>query len=159
MTFLDLNFHGLKRVIGTAVLAGPSGLTLIDPGPTSCLPALESGLADHGHRLDDVRTLLLTHIHLDHAGATGTLLARLPAAVGVCPRTRRAAHGRSDKLLASATRLYGANMDRLWGEFRPVPADRLRVLRGGERLELAGTDARGGLHAGPRVTPRQLFRH
>ena len=138
MTFLDLNFQGLKRVIGTAVLHGPSGLTLIDPGPTSSLPALESGLADHGYRLEDVRTLLLTHIHLDHAGATGTLLARLPAAVAYV-HERGAPHMVDPgKLLASATRLYGANMDRLWGEFRPVPADRLRVLSGGERLDLAG---------------------
>ena len=138
MMFLDLNFQGLKRVIGTAVLPGPSGLTLIDPGPTSSLPALESGLADHGLRLDEVRTLLLTHIHLDHAGATGTLLARLPAALAYV-HERGAPHMMDPaKLLASATRLYGANMDRLWGEFRPVPADRLRVLRGGERLDLAG---------------------
>ncbi|MGH9202547.1 MAG: MBL fold metallo-hydrolase, partial [Vicinamibacterales bacterium] len=65
--FVDLNFLGLKRVIGTAVLFGPSGLTLIDPGPTSCLPALENALGTLGHRLSDVRTLLLTHIHVDHA--------------------------------------------------------------------------------------------
>jgi glyoxylase-like metal-dependent hydrolase (beta-lactamase superfamily II) len=138
MTFLDLNFQGLERVIGTAVLRGPSGLALIDPGPTSSLPALESGLADQGFRLEDVRTLLLTHIHLDHAGATGTLLARLPAAVAYV-HERGAPHMVDPgKLLASATRLYGADMDRLWGEFRPVPADRLRVLSGGERLDVAG---------------------
>ena len=56
MIVLDLNFLGLRRVIATAVLQGPSGLTLVDPGPTSCLPALESGLADHGFRLADVQT-------------------------------------------------------------------------------------------------------
>ncbi len=128
----------MSRVVGTAVLEGPSGLTLIDPGPTSCLPALESGLADLGHRLDDVKTLLLTHIHLDHAGATGTLLHRLPEAVAYV-HERGAPHMIDPaKLLASATRLYGANMERFWGEFRPVPAERLRVLTGGERLELAG---------------------
>ena len=138
MNFVDLRFLGMQRVIGTAVLVGPSGLTLIDPGPTSCLPALESGLEDLGHQLDDVKTLLLTHIHLDHAGATGTLLHRLPDAVAYV-HERGAPHMVDPaKLLASATRLYGADMDRLWGEFRPVPADRLRVLSGGERIELAG---------------------
>jgi glyoxylase-like metal-dependent hydrolase (beta-lactamase superfamily II) len=138
MTFIDLKFLALPHVIGTAVLEGPSGLALIDPGPTSCLAALESGLAEGGHRLDDVRILLLTHIHLDHAGATGTLMARLPTAV-VYVHERGASHMVDPtKLLASATRLYGVRMDALWGEFRAVPADRLRVLRGGERLELAG---------------------
>jgi glyoxylase-like metal-dependent hydrolase (beta-lactamase superfamily II) len=138
MIFIDLKFLGLRRVIGAAVLQGPSGLTLVDPGPTSCLPALESGLADHGLRIEDVRTLLLTHIHLDHAGATGTLLARLPRAVAYV-HERGAPHMIDPtRLLASATRLYGPNMDRFWGEFLAVPADRLQVLRGGERLDLAG---------------------
>jgi glyoxylase-like metal-dependent hydrolase (beta-lactamase superfamily II) len=138
MKFIDLKFLGMPRVIGAAVLEGPSGLTVIDPGPTSCLPALESGLADAGHRLDDIRTILLTHIHLDHAGATGTLLHRLPHAVAYV-HERGAPHMTDPaKLLASATRLYGANMDRFWGEFRPVPRERLHALTGGERLQIAG---------------------
>ena len=99
---------------------------------------LESGLNDQQLRLDDVRSILLTHIHLDHAGATGTLLTRLPNAV-VYVHERGAPHMLDpSKLLASATRLYGANMDRFWGEFRPVPADRLKVLSGGERIDMAG---------------------
>lgn len=138
MNFVDLRFLGMKHVIGTAVLEGPSGLTLVDPGPTSCLPALESGLSDIGRRLEDVRTLLLTHIHLDHAGATGTLLHRLPQAVAYV-HERGAPHMADPaKLLASATRLYGGNMDRFWGEVRPAPAERLRVLSGGERIDLGG---------------------
>jgi glyoxylase-like metal-dependent hydrolase (beta-lactamase superfamily II) len=138
MNFIDLRFLGMKRVIGTAVLDGPSGLTLIDPGPSSCLPALENGLAELGRQLRDVKTILLTHIHLDHAGATGTLLQRLPHAVAYV-HERGAPHMIDPtKLLASATRLYGSNMDRYWGEFRAVPAERLRVLRGGEQLDIAG---------------------
>jgi glyoxylase-like metal-dependent hydrolase (beta-lactamase superfamily II) len=138
MTFIDLRFLGMKKVVGAAVLDGPSGLTIIDPGPTSCLPALESGLNDLGRRLEDVKTILLTHIHLDHAGATGTLLRRLPDAVAYVHQ-RGAPHMiEPTKLLASATRLYGANMDRFWGEFLPVPAERLHVLQGRERLEIAG---------------------
>jgi glyoxylase-like metal-dependent hydrolase (beta-lactamase superfamily II) len=138
MTFVDLKFLGLQRVTGTAVLGGPSGLTLIDPGPTSCLAALESGMADHGHRLDEVDTLLLTHIHLDHAGATGVLLSRLPSAVVYVHETGAPHMADPAKLLSSAARLYGANMDRFWGEFKPVPVDRMRVLRGGERIDISG---------------------
>jgi glyoxylase-like metal-dependent hydrolase (beta-lactamase superfamily II) len=124
MKTIDLHFQGHGRVIATAVLEGPSGVALIDPGPTSTLAALESGLQAIGHRLDEVQQILLTHIHLDHAGASGTLAARLPAA-----RT---------KLLDSATRLYGDKMGLLWGEVRPVPPDRVQVLSGGERLDFAG---------------------
>jgi glyoxylase-like metal-dependent hydrolase (beta-lactamase superfamily II) len=138
MTIVDLGFSGRRRVIGTAVLEGPSGVALVDPGPTSCLPALENGLRELGHRLEDVRTLLITHIHLDHAGATGTLLHRLP-------RARAYVHERGaphlvdpSRLLASAGRLYGSDMDRLWGECRPAPSDRVNPLAGGERLEIAG---------------------
>jgi glyoxylase-like metal-dependent hydrolase (beta-lactamase superfamily II) len=139
MHFIDLCFLGRKRVIGTPVHEGPSGLTLIDPGPTSCLPALESGLTSLGRRLEDVQTILLTHIHLDHAGATGTLLRRLPRAI-VYVHERGVPHMVDPtRLLASAARLYGANMDRFWGEFLPCPEDRLRVLRGGERIAVAGT--------------------
>lgn len=138
MNFIDLRFLGMKRVVGAVVLDGPSGLTIIDPGPTSCLAALESGLSDLGRCLQDVQTILLTHIHLDHAGATGTLLRRLPHATAYV-HARGAPHLIDPtKLLASATRLYGVNMDRFWGEFLPVPAVRLRVLQGGERLEIAG---------------------
>lgn len=138
MKIVDLNFLGHRRVIATGVLEGPSGIALIDPGPSSTLPALEAGLDTLGHRLTDVRDILLTHIHLDHAGAAGTLTERVATAT-VYVHERGAPHmADPTKLLASATRLYGADMDRLWGEFKPVPANRLRVLAGGERIDLAG---------------------
>ncbi len=138
MKTIDLHFQGYGRVIATAVLEGPSGIALIDPGPTSTLAALESGLQALGHRLDDVKDILLTHIHLDHAGASGTLAARLPAA-RVHVHRRGAPHMVDPaKLLDSATRLYGDKMDLLWGEMRPVPTDRILVLAGGERIDLAG---------------------
>jgi glyoxylase-like metal-dependent hydrolase (beta-lactamase superfamily II) len=136
--FIDLQFRSRPRVIATAVLVGPDGVTLIDPGPTSCLPALEAGLRDRGLSLRDVRSLLLTHIHLDHAGAAGTIAERVPD-VRVHVHERGAPHMIDPaKLLASATRLYGDQMDSLWGAFLPVPADRVVVLTGDERLELAG---------------------
>jgi glyoxylase-like metal-dependent hydrolase (beta-lactamase superfamily II) len=136
--FIDLQFRGSPRVIATAILQGADGVTLIDPGPTSCLPVLESGLRDRGLTLRDVRTVLLTHIHLDHAGATGTIAERVPG-VGVYVHARGAPHMIDPaKLLASATRLWGDRMDAVWGAFQPVPAANVSVLQGGERLELAG---------------------
>ena len=140
--YIDLQFRGSPRVIATALLDGPGGLTLIDPGPTSCLPALEAGLRGRGLTLRDVRTLLLTHIHLDHAGATGTILERVPN-IRVYVHERGAPHMIDPaKLLASATRLHGDQMDTLWGAFQPVPASQITALAGGERLEMGGTSIR-----------------
>jgi glyoxylase-like metal-dependent hydrolase (beta-lactamase superfamily II) len=140
--YIDLHFSGSPRVIATALLNGPEGLTLVDPGPTSCLPMLESGLRGHGLSLRDVRTLLLTHIHLDHAGATGTIVERVPG-IRVYVHERGAPHMVDpSKLLASAARLHGDQMDTLWGAFQPVPASQVTALAGGERLELGGTSIR-----------------
>ncbi len=140
--FIDLQFRGSPRVIATALINGPGGLTLIDPGPTSCLPALEAGLRDRGLTLRDVRTLLLTHIHLDHAGAAGTIVERVPG-IRVYVHERGAPHMIDpEKLLASVTRLYGDQMDTLWGAFLPVPASQVTVLTGGERLDISGTSMR-----------------
>ena len=135
---IDLNFRGQPRVIASAVLRAADGLAIVDPGPTSCLGALEQGLAGLGGSLDDVRHILLTHIHLDHAGATGTILGRVPHA-RVYVHERGAPHMINPiKLLASATRLYGDQMDVLWGRFDPVPESQVTVLTGGERLDIPG---------------------
>jgi glyoxylase-like metal-dependent hydrolase (beta-lactamase superfamily II) len=140
--YIDLNFRGSPRVIAAALLAGRDGIALLDPGPTSCLPVLEAGLRERGLSLRDVRSIVLTHIHLDHAGATGTILERVPG-IDVYVHERGAPHMIDpSKLLASATRLSGDQMDRLWGAFLPVPAERVRVLKGGERLEVVGRSLR-----------------
>jgi glyoxylase-like metal-dependent hydrolase (beta-lactamase superfamily II) len=136
--FIDLHFRGSPRVIATPILTGADGVTLIDPGPTSCLPVVEAGLRDRGLTLRDVRTLLLTHIHLDHAGATGTIVERVPD-VRVFVHERGAPHMIDPaRLLASATRLWGDQMEAVWGTFQPVPAGNVTALKGGERLEIAG---------------------
>jgi glyoxylase-like metal-dependent hydrolase (beta-lactamase superfamily II) len=138
LTYVDLNFLGRAHVIATGVIAGAGGVALVDPGPTSCLPTLEAGLHAQGVALGDVTDLLLTHIHLDHAGATGTIVKRHPH-VRVFVHDFGATHLIDPKkLLDSATRLYGADMDRLWGEFLAVPAANVQRLEGGERITAAG---------------------
>ena len=138
ISYIDLEFLGHPRVIATAVLSGPGGVVLVDPGPSSTLRTLEAGLARAGTSLADVTALLITHIHLDHAGAVGTLLHEYPK-LKVFVHVKGAPHLIDPaKLLASATRLYGEQMERLWGEVRPVPEHALVVLHGGERLEAGG---------------------
>jgi glyoxylase-like metal-dependent hydrolase (beta-lactamase superfamily II) len=103
---------------------------LVDPGPGSCLDTLLSALDGWVPR-----RLLLTHIHLDHAGASGSLVRRWPH-LEVWVHERGARHMvEPEKLLLSARRLYGNDMDRLWGEFLAVPETNIRVLTGGETLD------------------------
>lgn len=138
VSYVDLNFVGRPHAIATAVVSGAGATVLIDPGPTSCLATLEAGLNAQGVGLGDVTHLLLTHIHLDHAGATGTIVRRYPQ-IQVLVHDSGATHLIDPKkLIDSATRLYGADMDRLWGEFLPVPAGNVRRLSGGERVSVAG---------------------
>jgi glyoxylase-like metal-dependent hydrolase (beta-lactamase superfamily II) len=138
VSYFDLNFQDRPRVIACAVLHGPGGVAIVDPGPASTLPVLHRHLAASGISMADVTTILLTHIHLDHAGATGTLVRENPR-LRVYVHELGAPHMADPaKLIASATRLYGDEMDRLWGEFAPVPPEAMTTLRGGERLEVAG---------------------
>ena len=138
IAYLDLNFDGRAGAIASAVLHGPGGVAIVDPGPSSTLPTLRRALALAGISLADVTDLLLTHIHLDHAGAAGTLVAERPG-LRVWVHARGAPHLVDPrKLVASAARLYGDAMDRLWGDVRPVPADALVVLSGGERRAAGG---------------------
>src|SRR5688572_8871955 len=119
ISYFDLHFQGAPQIIATALLQGAGGAALIDPGPTSALPTLRRELASAGISLSDVRALLLTHIHLDHAGAAGTLVRENPK-LRVYVHERGAPHMVDPtKLVASAKRLYGDDMDRLWGEVSP----------------------------------------
>ena len=138
LSWVDLLFVGQPKAIATAVVHSPGTLALVDPGPSSCLETLERGLEEQGLRLSELTHILLTHIHLDHAGATGTLVRRCPQAQ-VYVHERGAVHmADPDKLISSAARLYGDQMDRLWGEFAPVPERNLTVLVGGERIDAGG---------------------
>lgn len=140
LDYVDLQFLGHPEIIATGVMHGASGVSLIDPGPSTSVDNLRSALRRKGIRAGDIRLLLLTHIHLDHAGATGTLVRENPK-IEVYVHERGAPHLIDpSKLLASAERLYGSDMERLWGEFLPVPADRIRPLAGGERLTASGRE-------------------
>jgi glyoxylase-like metal-dependent hydrolase (beta-lactamase superfamily II) len=138
--YVDLNFLGVPEIIATAVLHGASGVALIDPGPSTTLDNLKASLQRRNISVADVRQVLLTHIHLDHAGVTGTLVRENPA-IEVFVHERGAPHLIDPaKLLASAGRLYGADMERLWGDFLPVPAHRVRALKGEERITAGGRE-------------------
>jgi glyoxylase-like metal-dependent hydrolase (beta-lactamase superfamily II) len=138
LSWVDLLFLGRPHAIATAVIRAPGTMALIDPGPSSCLESLDLGLQQQGLRLSEVTHILLTHIHLDHAGASGTIVRRYPH-VKVFVHQRGAAHMTDPaKLMASAARLYGDQMDRLWGEFAPVPESNLTVLDGGEHIDAGG---------------------
>ena len=123
---IDVMHLGRDRVICAYDVGG----VIVDPGPASCAETLVDALAP-----SVPRALLLTHIHLDHAGAAGVLCRRFPE-LQVYVHERGAPHlVDPSKLLESARRLYGDEMDRLWGEVAPVPEDRVRPLSGGESVE------------------------
>ena len=134
---IDLNFQGQPAIIASYVLRGPAGVALIETGPASSYPALKAGLADLGIELAQITDILLTHIHLDHAGAAGWLARETGATVHV--HAVGAAHlVDPGKLLASARRIYGADMDRLWGETIAVAAGQVHALADGEVIDAAG---------------------
>jgi glyoxylase-like metal-dependent hydrolase (beta-lactamase superfamily II) len=129
---LDLLHVGHDRVIGCYLLETEDGPGLFDCGPASCAGTLEERLRERGLELADVRHLLLSHIHLDHAGATGVLVREHPGLqVHVSPVGAPHLVDPS-KLIASARRLYGDRLEPLWGEIVPVPRDNVHVV--GERV-------------------------
>lgn len=152
LDYFDLEFLGAPGIIATGLLSGSDGVALIDPGPSTTIPALQRTLTDRGVADTDVRALLLTHIHLDHAGATGLLVEQFPNAT-VYVHSVGAPHlVDPSKLLKSAARLYGADMERLWGEVRAVPQQRVRAMDEG-RLRIAGHE----VHVAP--TPGHASHH
>jgi glyoxylase-like metal-dependent hydrolase (beta-lactamase superfamily II) len=138
LDYFDLKFLGQPGIIATGLLHGSAGVAIVDPGPTTCLPTLRRELASRGFSTADIRWILLTHIHLDHAAATGSLLRE-------CPNARVVVHERGaphlidpSKLLISATRLYGDDMERFWGEILPVPPASIDAVGDSARMEIAG---------------------
>jgi glyoxylase-like metal-dependent hydrolase (beta-lactamase superfamily II) len=150
---IDLNFLRTEHIIASFLLLGEREAAIVETGPTTCLEYLKRELEDHGVSYEDVRQVFLTHIHLDHAGASGHLAELLPNATFYVHEVGYPHLVDPSKLLTSATRIYGERMDELWGETRPVPEDRLEILKGGEELEAVG----GVLAA--HYTPGHAYHH
>ena len=135
---IDLGFQGRRGVVAAYLLAGDGELALIETGPSSTLPALLDGIRAAGFSPERLTHLLVTHIHLDHAGAAGPLARDFPA-TRVYVHPFGAQHMIDPaKLLASATRIYGDQMVPLWGEVAPIAADRVVSLTDGDELRVAG---------------------
>lgn len=134
---IDLYFQGQPEIIASYVLRGPTGVALIETGPGSTIDNLWGGLEYLGIEPGEITDILVTHIHLDHAGAAGELASETGARVHV--HHVGAPHlADPSRLLRSAKRIYGDLMDPLWGETLPVPADQIRVLQDGDIIEAAG---------------------
>lgn len=136
-TTIDLHWQDAPEVIASYALRGPRGVALIETGPASSYNNLKAGLANANIDLHDISDILVTHIHLDHAGAAGWLARETGATVHV--HHIGAPHlADPTKLLRSAGRIYGDAMDALWGETIPVPADQVRAVNDGDIVDAAG---------------------
>jgi glyoxylase-like metal-dependent hydrolase (beta-lactamase superfamily II) len=157
---IDLHHQDVERVIGSYVVETDDGPALFDCGPSSCVERLKQGLRERALELTDLRHLLLSHIHLDHAGAAGVLVREHPA-LQVHVSEIGAPHlVDPSRLEASARRLYGDTFDALWGELAPVPAESIHVVgdrvlgldcfptRGHARHHVSYLDEAGTLYAG-----------
>ncbi len=137
-SLLDLQWTGRPRAVAAALLRSGSANAIVDPGPASTVETLRAELSNRGLRVQDLQYVLLTHIHLDHAGATGTLVRENPG-LRVCVHSRGLPHVVDpSKLLSSAERLWGAELRTLFGDTLPVPAENLISLDGGETIDLDG---------------------
>ncbi len=136
ITTLDNLWTGRPHTIAAGLLESDGHRAIVDPGPGSTLETFHQQLQAHGLGVGDLDAILLTHIHLDHAGATGALV-RENSRLAVYVHKFGAPHVIDpSKLLASAQRLWPNDLQRLFGEALPVPAENLRILEGGETLTL-----------------------
>lgn len=131
---LDLHFQDRPQTIATYLIPHNDGAALVETGPGSTFPMLQAKLADLGLTPADISEVLLTHIHLDHAGAAGHLAQH--GATIYAHRIGVPHLSDPHKLLASAERIYGDEMDRLWGEMHPVPESQLVALEDGDTVSL-----------------------
>jgi glyoxylase-like metal-dependent hydrolase (beta-lactamase superfamily II) len=137
---IDVIHLGLAGAISPYWIDGPEPV-IVDPGPSTSLDGLEAGLAEMGVGFSDIRHVLLTHVHLDHAGGTGHLVARFPH-LDVHVHAEGAPHmADPERLVSSTRRTFGEDHDRLWGDVVAVPADRVRPWEASERLPVPGIRA------------------
>ncbi len=149
---VDLELMGAAGVVASYVISSSDGLIVVDCGPGSTLENLYTGVTRLGFQPGEIRHLLLTHIHLDHAGGAGRLARETGANVYV--HRHGAPHLlRPERLMESATRIYGPLMETLWGAFEPVPEAQLQILNGGETLQI------GDLELEAVYTPGHAIHH
>ena len=127
---LDLLFGGREHAIGVYVIETNEGPGLFDCGPATTLPRLKEGLRERGLELRDVRHLLLSHVHLDHAGAAGSIVREHPELTVWVSEVGAPHVVDPARLERSARRLYGEAFDTLWGELVPVPEANVRIADG-----------------------------
>jgi glyoxylase-like metal-dependent hydrolase (beta-lactamase superfamily II) len=139
---IDTCHQGQRGVVASYLLDGPRGLGLVDVGSGATVENLLAGVRAAGFDPARIERILLTHIHLDHAGATGALVARLPRAQVYVHRLGAPHLIDPTRLARSATRIYGERMSALWGEIVPVPQERLRVVDDGDEIAVGQSDLR-----------------
>jgi len=131
-------FLGENEIIGSYLLAGQNELAVIDPGPGSMVESLLESIREAGFDPQEVTHILATHVHLDHAGAAGTLVRQMPRAQ-VYVHSKGAPHLLdTTKVVASASRIFGERLKLLWGEIESTPQERLTIIEGGDILSIAG---------------------
>lgn len=129
---LDIHFQGLKHVIAAFVVESSEGPILIESGPYSAFHSIEAELGKIGYKLEDINHVLLSHIHFDHAGAAWAF-AEKGATIYLHPFGADHLHDPT-KLVASATMIYGDQMDVLWGEMKGIPRENLKTMAHEEEL-------------------------
>ena len=139
---IDTLFQGEPGVIASYLLTGTDGLALIDVGSGASVEEVLAGIRIAGFDPLDVAHLVLTHVHLDHAGAAGALVRRMPRARVYVHHIGAPHLVDPSRLLSSAARIYGEEMERLWGTMEPVPADRIQILSDGESITVGSRSLR-----------------
>jgi glyoxylase-like metal-dependent hydrolase (beta-lactamase superfamily II) len=136
---LDANHLGFTGTVGVFVVPGDDGFALVETGPGSTLGTIKQSIASLGLDLTNLKAVLVTHIHLDHAGAAGQLATETGATLYV--HERGAPHLIDpSRLLSSAERIYGDKMQTLWGTMTPASEENVVALKGGERVKVVGHD-------------------
>lgn len=137
---LDLNFQGVEKAIAAFLITSTDGLVLIETGPYSCYRQLENNIKQHSYTLNDIKHVLITHIHLDHAGAAWAL-AELGAKIYLHPFGE--SHMQNpEKLWKSAKLIYGDSMETLWGQMRPINPEQLTVVSHGQELKFGDVNVK-----------------
>ena len=131
---IDLHFKNLDHAIASYLLPTIDGPILIETGPYSTYPKLKKGVEDLGYKMEEIKHVFLTHIHLDHAGAAWAL-AETGAKIYLHPFGAKNMEDPS-RLMESATRIYGDQMDTLWGQMKPIPPDQLLQVEDGQTFQI-----------------------